>query len=127
MDSSDSESDQEQDQQVEDKQQYFVKLLKKNPVLLNKSQVPSIKQAKSKAAAEVLKALEKNLALQMTEKALMKKVNNMKTKLREKTDLTKTGNKKIKLVTWEKELLALLNADSNPVFSQIPGMLDLRS
>lgn len=52
---------------------------------------------------------------------LKKQLNNMKTELKKKTDKTATGNKKIKLKEWEKELLKLQDPDDNPVFNKVPG------
>lgn len=56
----------------------------------------------------------------------MKKLNNMKSKIKAITDLRRTGNKKIILLDWQKKLLALWNTDEdnneNPVLNRVPGV-----
>ncbi|XP_069669900.1 uncharacterized protein [Periplaneta americana] len=49
----------------------------------------------------------------------------MKTSLKKKTDKNRTGNKPIILNTWEKELFTLLQGDTNPVISKIPGAVSV--
>jgi hypothetical protein len=124
MDSNLDPDDSDQDLTVvEDKQLEFVQLLKKWPILLDKSQVPAVKEGKRKAADRMLIRLELDLAMTMNEKSLMKKINNMKTKIKEKIDKNKTGNKKIILCAWEKEFAVLIDVGGNPVFNKIPGKL----
>ncbi|KAG8252773.1 hypothetical protein J6590_049320 [Homalodisca vitripennis] len=57
----------------------------------------------------------------VTPAQLSKMLNNMKTKIKKKTDRTATGNKKMKLKDWEKEFLLLLTQEENPVFKKVPG------
>ncbi|GBL78723.1 hypothetical protein AVEN_65279-1 [Araneus ventricosus] len=45
----------------------------------------------------------------------------MKTRLKKKTDLNKTGNKAIKLLDWEKHLLKAMDGDSNPTSGEFAG------
>lgn len=97
----------------------FVLELKEFPVLLDKSQVPAKKQAKNKAVDAFINLWQRRYAYTFSKKSLMKKINNMKTRLKEKTDINRTGNKKIKLVKWEEEFARLLKAEENPVFSKI--------
>ena len=98
----------------------FVKLLNKYPVLLNKSQIPSIKEAKGKAVTAFLTECNTLEGMALDKKALFKRINNMKSRTKGKADKSRTGNKPIKLLGWEKEFLELLQADSNPVFAKIP-------
>lgn len=56
-----------------------------------------------------------------TVKKLQKKIHNLKGDLKKKNDKNATGNKKIVLKDWEKKLLMLLEVDTNPTFTKIPG------
>ncbi|CAH1983941.1 unnamed protein product [Acanthoscelides obtectus] len=47
----------------------------------------------------------------------------MKSTVKEKTDLSSTGNTPIKLLQWEKDFREILNAEENPVYSKIPGAI----
>ncbi|CAH1115886.1 unnamed protein product [Psylliodes chrysocephalus] len=51
----------------------------------------------------------------------------MKTELKKKTDKTATGNKKIVLNAWKKQLLALMEGQENPVFQKVPGAMSIGS
>ena len=76
--------------------------------MLNKSQTPEIKNKKEIAMKDVIYQYQCIFLINMTEKAFFKKINNTKQKLKTKTDLNKTGNKKIILKAWEREFLELL-------------------
>lgn len=49
----------------------------------------------------------------------------MKTRLKNMTDLNRTGNKPLKLTSWEKILLGLLKGESNPTVIKVPGSLQI--
>jgi hypothetical protein len=59
----------------------------------------------------------------ITESKILKKLNNMKTELKKKTDSKVTGNKTVKLKDWEKNLLELLEGKrgENPSMRKVPG------
>ncbi|KAJ4448083.1 hypothetical protein ANN_10095 [Periplaneta americana] len=82
--------------------------------------VPMIKDKKEKALGKIVNEYQQELGKSTSEKQLKKKVQNMKAEVKKKTDKTATGNKKIVLKPWEKELLDLLTSNQNPVFSKIP-------
>jgi hypothetical protein len=92
-----------------------------HPSILAKSQVPSMKRKKDLAISQVVEKYKGVFGKEIDAKTLLKKVNNMKTRLKKKTDLNKTGNKKIKLVAWEEKLLAAMQGDSNPIICRIKG------
>jgi hypothetical protein len=110
------------EEHVEDGQTAFVGILTKYPELLCKSQVPGKLQAKKKAAAAMVKDLEMTLGQRTDEAKLTKKINNMKAAVKKKTDLNATGNKKIILAAWETAFLQLIQSETNPVFSKVPGI-----
>ena len=91
------------------------------PVLLNKSQLPSVKIAKTKALEELQKLFEDTTGNIQTTAQISKKVSNLKQFVKSKADMNLTGNKKIRLQKWETEFLDLLGADTNPVFSRVQG------
>ncbi|CAH1989623.1 unnamed protein product [Acanthoscelides obtectus] len=45
----------------------------------------------------------------------------MKSKIKNITDMKKTGNTKIKLNEWQKKFFNLWNGSENPVIQQVPG------
>lgn len=47
------------------------------------------------------------------------------TAVKNKSDTTVTGNRPIKLLSWEKEFLDLLNSEENSVFQKVPGAMNV--
>lgn len=123
MTSDSSEGDNYSNLNHENYQIQFISLLRRNQILLNKSQLPKIKCLKEKALEHMINHYNITFGKAITSKQIQKKINNMKTEVKRKTDKNATGNKKIKLKTWESELLDMLNAETNPVFNSIPGLL----
>jgi len=76
--------------------------------------VPTVKTQKTAATTEMAKKWSKLTGKDITTAAVMKKYNNLKTRTLKKSDINKTGNKKVVLEHWEKTLLSLLEADKNP-------------
>lgn len=95
------------------------------PEVLSKSQIPSMKCKKDTAIREMLRKYEITFGKRIDATKLLKKINNMKTRLKKKTDLNKTGNKRIHLLDWEKVMLEALHSDTNPVLNRVPGNLDI--
>lgn len=95
--------------------------LQKRPEILWKTQIPQKKTLKDEALRQSVLELERQLGKPLTSSQLMKKVNNMKTRLKSKVDKNKTGNKKIVLCQWEKILHELMDGEDNPTISKIPG------
>ena len=58
---------------------------------------------------------------------MYKKLANMKSRLKKKTDLRMTGNKSIKLNNWEQKLFSLMDGDTNPAVKRIEGRLIINS
>uniref|UniRef100_A0A0A9X6D2 N-acetylmuramic acid 6-phosphate etherase n=1 Tax=Lygus hesperus TaxID=30085 RepID=A0A0A9X6D2_LYGHE len=99
----------------------FVRLLKDNRVVLNKSQLPGMKAKKAAAITNIIEAVYKRTGQRLDEKQVMKKINNMKSKVKMKSDATRTGNKQIKLAQWEQLFLDILNEQDNPTVTLIKG------
>ncbi|CAH0563150.1 unnamed protein product [Brassicogethes aeneus] len=66
---------------------------------------------KDKAAKSLAEAYTKNTKEVITVKQVMKKLNNIKTKVKEATYLKKMGNKKIVLTDWQKKCNAIWNTE----------------
>ncbi|XP_064639575.1 uncharacterized protein LOC135495090 [Lineus longissimus] len=114
-------NDEEIAETSECKQTTFVRIVKDYPILLSKSQTPVVKKQKAAAMKKLIAEYQQRSGIQMTEKQVNKKLNNMKTDLRTKADRTATGNKPIELKKWEADLLDLIDAESNPTLSGNPG------
>jgi hypothetical protein len=92
----------------------FVKLLKEYPIILSKSQVPSVQQQKTPAKVEFAKRWTKATGESITPGTLIKKLHNLKSRTIQKSDMNKTGNRKVRLADWELLLLGHLKPDINP-------------
>ena len=102
--SSGSESDNESATNPNNELQFISKEVAAAPVSLEKLQIPNIKRKKDEAIEKLIKKYEAMFGKPLDTKSLLKKINNMKTMLKRKTDLKRTGNKAIKLLDWEKRL-----------------------
>ncbi|KAJ4442116.1 hypothetical protein ANN_11982 [Periplaneta americana] len=103
-----------------DSQLKFVMLLAEHKILCSKSQLPKIRDEKERSVSVLRNEFLKHVGKDITEKQLKKKIQNMKTEVKKKTDKNATGNKKVVLKDCEKILLDLLSSDENPVFNKIP-------
>jgi hypothetical protein len=74
-----------------------VSVLKKHSTLLNKSQLPGVKTKKAAAMTGFIKDYNELTVTMLTTAKLLKKINNMKTEVKKKSDARKTGNKPITL------------------------------
>lgn len=105
----------------EDEAIIFVNILNKNKCLLDKCQTPNSKNMKAKALEEFCQEYTVQCGRKIDGKQVLKRLANMKTRVKQKTDLTRTGNKPIKLLGWEKELMKVVETEENPVYCKIPG------
>ncbi|XP_071790630.1 uncharacterized protein [Asterias amurensis] len=92
----------------------FVTLILKHPVLLNKSQLPSIKEMKWNALQDAKAIIAKTTGKNMDDKQILKKVANMKVQVKKKMEAAKTGNQTINLRSWEKDLFYALKGQKTP-------------
>lgn len=113
------------DNSVSNELQFIADEIVRAPVILEKSQIPKIKARKDQAIGAVIKKYEATYGKPLDTKGFLKKMNNMKTRLKKKTDLKRTGNKKIKLLDWERKLLKAMEGESNPTVVQIPGAMQV--
>lgn len=110
-----------EESQNEDQQLAFVIMLEDFKIILDKRMTPPIKSAKDAALRELTELFNKNLNEKLNSKQVLKKVNNMKSKIKKITDLKRTGNKKIKLNEWQQKFYDLWNANENPIIQKVPG------
>ena len=82
--------------------------------LLKKAATPAMKIKKKKAMQEVIDYILLRKGVKATEQQILKKINNMKSRIKSKTDLKATGNKKIVLNEGEKIFFKLMGAEENP-------------
>lgn len=101
----------------------LVTLLKDHTIVLNKSLLPNVSIAKEKAWKLLSESFSTNTGKEVTVSQLKKLLNNMKTAIKKKTVVNATGNKIIKLLTWETDFLKILEANENPVFCKVPGAM----
>ena len=99
----------------------FIELLKLNKQILTKVQLPETRRKKYLAVAAVRNQLEDEFKISMTDSQIFKKISNLKSRVKQKTDLKRTGNKPIVLKGWEQDFLDLLQAESNPSISTMAG------
>lgn len=99
----------------------FVRLLGEHPIVIDKSKIPSVVISKKNAWERISKEYSQTVGKPTNAAQLLKMFNNMKTKIKKKTDKKTTGNKPINLTDWEKDFLSLLHHEENPVFTKVPG------
>lgn len=104
-----------------DSRSVLVAQLKEHSVVLNKSMLPKCVKEKELAWEKIKAGFLKNTGKFVTLDQLKKILQNMKSAVKKKTDLNATGNRPMKLLTWEREFLDLLNSDESPVFQKVPG------
>jgi hypothetical protein len=51
----------------------------------------------------------------------LRKIDNLKTRVKLKSDMNRTGNRPIKMLPWEVQLLDGMKVEENPVLSRIKG------
>ncbi|KAL1502870.1 hypothetical protein ABEB36_007948 [Hypothenemus hampei] len=78
-----------------------------------------------KAYIQIIKNYQINYGTTLTSDQLIKKMNNMKSRLKTKTDINRTGNKKIVLKDWEIKLKEIIDGERNPSLNKIPGAFSI--
>ena len=90
-------------------------------MVLTKSQLPKIKAEKECALREMAAEYRRATGTSLSNKQLMKKINNMKNDVKMKSGVSKTGNKPIKLKEWEKLFLDMIQQQNSSVISGVKG------
>ncbi|CAH1962615.1 unnamed protein product [Acanthoscelides obtectus] len=101
----------------------FVSIIEKFPVLLEKSNIPEIKRKKANAIEEIKSKLADQLGIEMGESQISKKLNNLKARIKRKTDKNQTGNKKIQLRGWEAKFFTYMEGEINPSIERVKGAI----
>lgn len=122
---SDSEDENENVNNPNNELQFIAQELASAPVILEKSQVPQLKRRKDESIATLTKKYQRIFGKPIDTRTLLKKVNNMKTRLKRKTDMKRTGNKAIKLCDWEKIMFKAMEGNTNPTIGTIRGAMHI--
>ncbi|CAH1131942.1 unnamed protein product [Ceutorhynchus assimilis] len=96
----------------------LTEILEKYHIIFKKSQVPKIKEKKKKHTKKFIKKYIVQIVKNISEQQLKRKIQNMKTEVKKKTDISATGNKNIILNLWERQLLTLVEGKEKPSFSK---------
>ena len=75
---------------------------------------------KANALKKAQMSIATNTGKAMDEKQIWKKIANMKSQVKKKTDGMQTGNRKIVLVSWEQDLYNIFKGDENPTITKMP-------
>lgn len=118
---SDTENEGSETGECTTEQLFIVTQLQKMPEVLSKSQIPSVKVKKEESIKTIISNYERHVGKPITNQQLLKKINNMKSRLKRKADMKRTGNRKIVLKNWERILFSIIGGEDNPVINKIPG------
>ena len=108
------------------KSEVFISMLKNYGILFEKSKTPGTMKAKGDALAGLKEDFANKLGIQVDAKNVMKRINNIKMRVKQKTDLRQTGNKPISLKEWEKKVFDMMGGHSNPVFNRLEGKFSVQ-
>ncbi|KAG5890703.1 hypothetical protein JTB14_016533 [Gonioctena quinquepunctata] len=128
MSSSDESSSASSQEGRDDNELMFIaNFVEDHPIILNKSQTPSVKTKKEEYLKQMKIDIQNKYGTMMDSKKILKKLNNLKTNIKKKTDRKATGNKKIKLSAAESVIYNIMQSgsDENPVFSKVPGNVEV--
>ncbi|KAL1498422.1 hypothetical protein ABEB36_009228 [Hypothenemus hampei] len=98
----------------------FESVLEEYKVLFDKRMIPKIKSEKEEALKNLTANFNRTMKKNSDTKQILKKFNNMKTKVKRIVDVKRTGNKKIKLCEWQRRFYDLWNVENNPVLHKVP-------
>lgn len=108
---------------AEDDFEVFVNLLQEHTIMFDKQKTPGVRKKKEEALESLTIAYNVTTKQNLSEKQILKKFNNIKTRIKSITDNKRTGNRKIHLRKWESRFYDLWNGNGldNPVLNRIPG------
>lgn len=97
----------------------FVRILHVHgKALLKKNNTPDMKKKKEHALDAMQEALSKTGA-KYNKSQIMRKVNNLRSRIKQKTDLKQSGNKRIVLSAAERSFYNMLSGDDNPTLRRV--------
>ncbi|XP_023312669.1 uncharacterized protein LOC111692787 [Anoplophora glabripennis] len=99
----------------------FVSVIEKFPILLEKSNIPDVKRKKANAIYEIKGKLAVEFGIELNDTQIWKKLNNLKTRIKRKTDKKQTGNRKIELKDWEIRFFKYIEGEINPSICKVKG------
>nr|XP_054750769.1 uncharacterized protein LOC129256636 [Lytechinus pictus] len=103
-------------------------MIKEHTVLVEKSQLPSIREKKAKAIQEVKARIAKTKLRVLDEKQILKKIANMKRHIKKKIELMNANERKtVTLCRWEQELYDVLKGKKDSSVSMVPNSHSMTS
>ncbi|XP_049945771.1 uncharacterized protein LOC126427919 isoform X2 [Schistocerca serialis cubense] len=106
---------------MEDSELAFLNIIKDYAAIISKSQTLAARREKADCIKEIQHRYMVNFGKEITDGQIMKKLHNMKSRIKAKTDVNKMGNIKISLKTWEQIFLKFLDGDDcNPTIHRVP-------
>lgn len=110
------------DDSKEASQAGFVAIIRDYPIIFQKSQTPATRKLKNEKLSLIRETYQKNFGTEITTPQLLKKISNIRARIKKKKDTNRTGNKKIRLKEWEEQIMKMMQGDTNPALNTIPGM-----
>ncbi|XP_041457794.1 uncharacterized protein LOC121410037 [Lytechinus variegatus] len=101
-------------------------MIKEHTVLVEKSQLPRIREKKAKAIQEVKARIAKTKLRALDEKQILKKIANMKGHIKKKIELM-NQRKTVTLCPWEQELYQVLKGKRDFSVSMVPSSHSMTS
>lgn len=99
---------------------YLVRLLESHgEALMLKSRLPNTMQQKNKATATIIQQILEEKGLHYTAQKLTRKIANLRSRVKKKADVNRTGNKKVQLSEAEKRLWTLMSGEENPSLCKV--------
>lgn len=102
----------------------FIEAVKKiGVVLLQKSQTPTIKQQKKSAVEQLVSNFKQKHKVVYTDGQIYKRLQNIKQRVKTKTDAKRSGNERIILSKAEQILFDLMTQQDNPTIPKVKGKI----
>lgn len=114
-----NEDSEESSEKIDLPNSYFVDLIEKyGKPLITKARLPNAVSERNGALATIAAEILKERGTSCTPKRILTKFYNLKTRIKRKADVNRTGNRPIALLQPEQRLWDLLCADENPALTK---------
>lgn len=105
--------------------EYFVDLLERHGSSLRfKGRTPAAVKEKQAALDAMCGEIQNVEGIEFSAKQVSTKFNNLKTRIKKKADITRTGNKRIILTKAEGRFWEFVLGEENPALTKVPCMID---
>lgn len=114
-----NENSEESSEKIDLPNDYFVDLIEKHgKTLITKARLPNAVAERNDALATIAAEILKEKGTSFTPKQILTKFYNLKTRIKKKADVKRTGNRPIIMSQPEQRLWTLLCADENPALTK---------